>query len=89
MSPISPRSFSGLQPRGLRLEAAAEYVGVGKTKFLEWVEDGRMPSGRLVDGCRLWDRLRLDEAFEALMDDGSATPRPGTRAPRTDWSNVA
>ena len=27
------------------------------------------PPGRLVDGCRVWDRFRLDEAFDALPDE--------------------
>lgn len=56
-------------PRGMRLDAAAEYVGLGRTKFLELVADGRMPAGKLVDGCRVWDRHRLDDAFEALTDE--------------------
>jgi hypothetical protein len=59
-------------PRGLRREAAAIYVGFGPTKFDQMVEDGRMPKGKLVDGCRVWDRCLLDMAFEALADDEAA-----------------
>jgi hypothetical protein len=29
-------------PRGMRVGAAADWVGFGKTKFLEMVADGRM-----------------------------------------------
>lgn len=53
-------------PRGLRRETAAVYVGVGVTKFDEWVRDGRMPRPKRVDGVVVWDRLALDSAFEAL-----------------------
>lgn len=53
--------------RGMRRINAAAYVGVSPTKFDEWVRDGRMPAGRAVDGCVLWDARALDEAFEALL----------------------
>jgi hypothetical protein len=56
-------------PRGMRVEAAADWVGFGVTKFREMVADGRMPPGKLVDGCRVWDRFKLDEAFDALPDE--------------------
>jgi hypothetical protein len=56
-------------PRGMRVQAAADWVGLGTTKFLEMVADHRMPSGKLVDGCRVWDRYALDEAFDALPDE--------------------
>lgn len=52
-------------PRGMRVEAAADWVGFGTTKFLEMVADGRMPAGKPEDGCRLSDHFRLDEAFDA------------------------
>lgn len=53
-------------PRGMRVEAAAEYVGVSESKFRELVTDGRMPPPKHVDGCRVWDRLALDRAFDEL-----------------------
>lgn len=56
--------------RGLRLEIAAAYVGVGRTKFLEMVEDGRMPAPRRIDGVRVWDIRDLDVAFNDLPVDG-------------------
>lgn len=67
-------------PRGMRLEAAAAWVGFGRTKFLEMVEDGRMPKGKMVDGCRVWDRFRLDEAFEALTDEEGTPAKTGWEA---------
>jgi predicted DNA-binding transcriptional regulator AlpA len=54
-------------PRGMDAERAAAYVGLGKTKFLEMVEDGRMPKPiRIEDELPRWDRLDLDAAFEDL-----------------------
>lgn len=61
-------------PRGLARQAAAEYVGVGLSKFDEMVGDGRMPQPRMVDRRLVWDRLELDAAFEDLPQrqaDGS------------------
>jgi hypothetical protein len=67
-------------PRGMRRETAAWWVGLSPTKFDELVTDGRMPAGVLVDGCRVWDRYQLDEAFTAIMTE------PATA---TAWSRVA
>jgi predicted DNA-binding transcriptional regulator AlpA len=49
-------------------ERAASYVRFGKTKFLEMVEDGRMPKPVDVDGSPRWDRIELDAAFEDLKE---------------------
>jgi predicted DNA-binding transcriptional regulator AlpA len=65
----APKPIRGYAPRGMRLEAAAAWVGLGRTKFLEMVADGRMPKGKTVDSCRVWDRFQLDEAFDALPDE--------------------
>lgn len=73
-------------PRGMRVQAAADWVGFGTTKFLEMVADGRMPAGKLVDGCRVWDRYLLDEAFEALPDEAGEA---GGAASDAGWSAVA
>ncbi len=61
-----------LPPRGLSRVQAAEYVGVGVTKFDELVGDGRMPRPKRIDGRTVWDRTKLDEAFAALDDDDAA-----------------
>jgi len=47
---------------------AAEYIGVGVTKFDEMMEDGRIPKPKRIDGRVVWDRIELDAAFEALQD---------------------
>lgn len=66
-------------PRGMGLEEAARYIGVGRTKFLELVQQGRMPTPRQIDGRRVWDTRQLDDAFDALSD-------PQDRSP---WDEVA
>ena len=63
-----------LAPRGLSRVQAANYVGVGTTKFDEMVKDGRMPKPKQVDGRNIWDRLGLDESFTALPFDKDANP---------------
>ncbi len=64
------RSPPSLAPRGLSRVQSAGYVGVSATKFDEMVEDGRMPKPIRIDARVLWDRYRLDEAFEALPHEG-------------------
>jgi predicted DNA-binding transcriptional regulator AlpA len=54
--------------RGLRREEAAQYVGVGATKFDQLIEDGRMPQPIRIDGCVVWDIVDLDRSFEALKE---------------------
>lgn len=53
-------------PRGMNVDRAAAYVGLGRTKFLEEVEVGRMPKPVDLDGSPRWDRFELDSAFEDL-----------------------
>lgn len=66
-----PRS---LPPRGVRREAAAQYIGVSATKFDELVRDGRMPGATLIDGCKIWDVRALDRAFDALTESAVTNP---------------
>lgn len=58
----------GFAPRGLRREAAAWYLGVSPTKFDDWVSEHVMPAPKKQGGVVVWDRRKLDEAFEALPD---------------------
>ena len=59
---------ANLPPRGLnRLEAAA-YIGISATKFDELIRAGSMPAPKRIDGRVVWDRFRIDSAFEALPD---------------------
>lgn len=58
----------GLAPRGLSREQAAAYVGVSPNFFDGMVKDGRMPKPKHVGMRNIWDRARLDTAFERLPD---------------------
>lgn len=62
-----------LPPRGLSRDVAAQYIGVAATTFDKLVEDGRAPKPRRIDGRKVWDRLALDMAFDALPIDGVAS----------------
>jgi predicted DNA-binding transcriptional regulator AlpA len=65
-----------LAPRGLSRVQAAEYIGIGATKFDEMVADGRMPRPKRIDSRKVWDRIKLDEAFAALDDEAG---------PKNEW----
>lgn len=58
----------GYPPRGMELERAAAYVGLGRTKFLELVDLGRMPQAVDLEGSPRWDRFDLDRAFDDLKE---------------------
>jgi len=60
--------------RGLRADRAAAYLGMGKTKFLELVDNGRMPKAVGIDGIKVWDRIELDAAFEAAKIASEGEP---------------
>lgn len=66
-----------LAPRGLSRTQAAEYIGIGVTKFDELVGDGRMPRPKRIDGRTVWDRMQLDAAFMALPGDGDTNEWDG------------
>jgi predicted DNA-binding transcriptional regulator AlpA len=70
-----------IEPRGLSRVEAAIYVGVSPSLFDILVKDGRMPRPKRINSRTVWDRKRLDEAFEALPDDGDIGGNP--------WDQVA
>ena len=65
-----------LPPRGLSRVEAAAYVGVSPSLFDELVKDGRMPRPKRINSRTVWDRIKLDVAFEAILDDGSRGTNP-------------
>lgn len=69
----SPLPLS-LPPRGLSREQAAAYVGVSPSLFDLLTKDGRMPGPKRINSRVIWDRLKLDEAFEALADTDADDP---------------
>jgi predicted DNA-binding transcriptional regulator AlpA len=58
--------------RGLRLEEAAAYIGIGRSLFSQMVDDGRMPRPRRINARLVWDMRELDIAFDDLPIDGEA-----------------
>ena len=65
-----------IEPRGLSRVEAATYVGVSPSLFYEMVKDRRMPKPKRINSRTVWDRKKLDEAFEALPDDGDSDGNP-------------
>ncbi|WP_298936883.1 hypothetical protein [uncultured Ruegeria sp.] len=63
-------------PRGLSRREAAYYVGVSPSFFDDLVKDGRMPAPKRINSRVLWDRMTLDDAFDALPDVDSQTVNP-------------
>jgi hypothetical protein len=57
-----------LAPRGLSREQAAAYIGISPSLFDILVKDARMPAPKRVNARTVWDRIKLDAAFEALAD---------------------
>lgn len=71
---LTSRTSQSVAPRGLQRLIAASYIGVSATKFDELVVDGRMPQPRRIDGRKVWDRVELDDAFEALPHEAEDNP---------------
>ena len=65
------------QPRrGLRRNDAAIYVGISPTKFDELVKAGKLPKPKRIDSIVLWDKLKLDDAFDDLFGDADESENP-------------
>lgn len=67
--------------RGLSCVEAADYIGVSVTKFLELVAAERMPAAKRIDGRRIWDIRKLDQAFDAIDGDEDDV-QPGAPLPK-------
>jgi predicted DNA-binding transcriptional regulator AlpA len=74
-----------LPPRGLNREAAAQYVGVSVGKFDQMTRDRRMPKPIRIDGRKVWDRLALDRAFEALGGEPARSLEPAVAGSWDDY----
>ena len=49
-------------------------MGVSPSLFDTMVKDGRMPQPKRINTRTIWDRVRLDESFEALPGGDSENP---------------
>lgn len=80
MNAVAPHTKSAPLPpptrRGLSRVEAADYIGVGASKFDTMVGDGRMPAAKKIDGRRVWDVRALDRFFDLLPagDDSDHNP---------------
>lgn len=64
-------------PRGLPRKLAAEYCGLPPSTFDARVADGSLPGPMYPQArCRIWDRVALDRAMNAL----SGIPEPSSNA---------
>lgn len=71
---MAKRDHQRVEPRGLSRAEAADYVGVSVSLFDAMVKDGRMPQPKRINSRIVWDRRRLDEAFDALPDTNANNP---------------
>jgi predicted DNA-binding transcriptional regulator AlpA len=62
-----------LAPRGLSREQAAAYIGISPSLFDILIKDRRMPGPKRINSRVVWDRLKLDTAFEALAETDDAS----------------
>jgi predicted DNA-binding transcriptional regulator AlpA len=53
----------------MKAERAAAYLSISRSKFLELVEQGKLPKPVHIDSLTLWDRLALELAFEQMTSD--------------------
>lgn len=58
----------GVSPRGYNKEQAAAYIGVSPSKFDLMIADGTMPQPKMLGSRTIWDKHRLDAAFDDLPD---------------------
>jgi len=57
-----------LAPRGMSREIAAMHIGVSASLFDIMVKDGRMPKPAQINARVVWDRFRIENAFEQLFN---------------------
>lgn len=56
--------MSSVNPRGLRREDAAAYLGISASHFDRQRQAGAIPPPRDMFGVMIWDRHDLDSLFE-------------------------
>lgn len=71
---VPSREQQRIEPRGLSRVEAAGYLGISPSLFDEMVKDGRMPAPKRINRRAVWDRRRLDQAFEDLPDTNGENP---------------
>lgn len=69
---------NSLPPRGISRGEAAAYLGVSASLFDAMVRDGRMPQPKRIGARCVWDRTKVDRAFEAIPGDDDVSPDDDT-----------
>ena len=70
-----PSDSFAYPPRYMRSDRMAAYCSVSKSKFLDWVEDGKMPQPiPNLGGVTLFDRLDVEAAFDDLKMQHDLAP---------------
>ena len=59
-------------PGALRADRAAAYLSMSTSKFLELVDQGRLPKGKKLDGIVFWVRRTLDEFLDSYEGESDA-----------------
>lgn len=73
-------------PRGLSRPLAAAYVGVSESTFDKMVRERLMPKPKLIFSRLVWDRVAVDQYFEALP--GDTTAAQGDKA-KGGWDQIS
>lgn len=73
---MSTKFTSSYPPFGLRRLEAANYVGLGVTKFDQLVRDGRMPKPVALDAVKVWRRDELESALADLSEEPAMIDNP-------------
>lgn len=81
MSPRGSVLPDSLAPRGLSRVESAAYLGISATLFDALVQEGVMPKPKRLHARAVWDRRRLDEAWDALPDENEVNPWDEPTAP--------
>lgn len=66
LNALQRQSAPNVTPRGMPRTVAALYIGCSPRKFDTMVDAGEMPKPRMIGTKKVWDRIDLDDYFEAL-----------------------
>ena len=61
-----------IEPRGLNRIKSACYIGIGDGLYDQMVTDGRVSKPKHINARLVWDRRKLDEAFDALPENAES-----------------
>lgn len=70
---VRQRHSDVIEPRGLRREEAAHYVGVSPSSFDSLVRDGALPRPKIVKSkIVLWDRRQIDQQIDRWFEEADS-----------------